>query len=78
MKGGIEMKGTSTFSTEEIIRIRELVNIKNSLPSKEQLGIRNQLRAMGFYISDYNKTNFTSKDLDVLIDEGKIKVGKNL
>ena len=78
MKGGIEIKGRNAFSLEEIRRIRELVIIKKSLPSREQIFIRNQLRAMGFYISDYKKTNFTTKDLDVLIDKGKIKVGKNL
>lgn len=69
------MKGRDTFSEIEIIRIRELVNIKNRLPSKEQKMIRDQLREMGFYISDYNLTGFTSWDLDVLINEGKIKVG---
>lgn len=69
------MKGRDTFSEIEIIRIRELVNIKNRLHSKEQRMIRDQLIEMGFYISEYNLTGFTSWDLDVLINEGKIKVG---
>ena len=63
------MKGRCRFTRREADQIRILLNQKCKAPSEEQKAIRDDLRAMGFYISDFtNSKGFTSADFDLLIE----------
>lgn len=69
------MKGRSTFTSYEINELKRLINRKNSLPSEQQKAIRDQMRDIGFYITDFSpKKGFESKDLDLLIHNGVVKI----
>lgn len=69
------MKGRSTFTNQEIVELRRLINRKNSLPSDQQKAIRDQMRDIGFYITDFSpKKGFECEYLDLLIKSGAVKI----
>lgn len=67
------MKGRSVFNLNEINELKQLINKKNSLPYDQQKAIRDQMRNIGFYITDFSpKRGFECSDLDLLIENGVI------
>lgn len=65
----------SSFTREEISRIKELLGQKSRVQAEPKT-LRQKLRAMDFYITDYadDQSGFTATDVDVLIERGTIKV----
>lgn len=47
------MKGKNTFTTEEANKIIALINSKLKAGKEEQKKIRNKIRALGFYSTDF-------------------------
>lgn len=47
------MKGKNTFTKEEAKRIETLINLKVDSEATKQKGIRNKIRALGFYATDF-------------------------
>ena len=47
------MKGKSHFTTEEAKEIEKLIVLKLKLDAVKQKGIRNKIRKVGFYASDF-------------------------
>lgn len=71
------MKGKSTFSPAEAVRVRELLRQLRSAERDEQKKLRERLRIdVGFYISDFTRSNagFTDADFDSLVEQGAIKI----
>lgn len=66
----------STFSRDEAARIRSLLDEIRRVDRPRQKRLRGELRASGFYITDYDQSNegFTSADFDALIGRGTILV----
>lgn len=63
------MKGRCRFTRRETDKIKILLNQKCKASSEEQKAIRDDLRTMGFYISDFtNSKGFTSTDFDLLVE----------
>ena len=75
-KGTTTMKGRIRFTGHEVEQIREFLRMKLRTPSEDQKQIRDRLRDIGFYISDFPGTRrpFGSDDLDGLIRERRITV----
>lgn len=69
------MKGKNKFTTAEIDEIKRLINKKIVATKDEQKRIRDRIRDIGFYFSDYSsKKGYTVADLEELIRAGVIKV----
>ena len=68
------MNGRNLFTTAELVTIRELLKRLRNVSKTQQKGIRDSLRKIGFYISDYNLPKCTVDDFDALIKSGLIKV----
>jgi hypothetical protein len=70
------MKGRSTFTPSEIDAIRRLLREKVRADRGRQKRLRDQLRSIGFYISDFaeDQTGFSEWDLDQLISRGTIRI----
>ena len=69
------MKGKTKFSEYEANQIRKLINQKVLASTNEQKGIRNKIRDLGFYYSDFsNKKGYTVEDFEELIKTGEIKI----
>lgn len=70
------MKGKNAFTPGEIERIKVLLDKKADARPMVQRRVREQLRRIGFYISDYDRTfaSFTPTDLDDLISAGRISL----
>lgn len=69
------MKFRSKFTQQEADSIRGLLDQKNLKPGKQwQLSISDKIRALGFYMSDYGTTKFTSQDFDKLIQGGRVQI----
>lgn len=49
------MKGKKIFTQKETDLILELINEKLKAPKSKQKSIRDKIRAMGFYFSDFSK-----------------------
>jgi len=47
------MKGKSTFTHKEINEIKYLIELRSDASRDEQKSLRDKLRKIGFYISDY-------------------------
>lgn len=70
------MKGRNQFSSKEITLLKRILKDKeDALGTKKKL-FRDQLRNMGFYITDFDNSHkgFTQEDLDELIKDEIIKV----
>ncbi|WP_312907034.1 GIY-YIG nuclease family protein [Tissierella praeacuta] len=69
------MKGKRSFTTVEIQEIIELIEQKVAASKSEQRNIRNKIRSLGFYFSDFsNKKVYTIDDLNELIQAGEIEI----
>lgn len=51
------MKGKRNFTINEINRIREMLKYKSRAQSDKQKPYRDKLRRIGFYITDFDKSN---------------------
>jgi hypothetical protein len=72
------MKGRDCFTAEEAQQIRELLQlVRRAEPGLAQKTLRDALRAIGFYISDWPRgsvTGFTASDFDDLVRRGLIRI----
>lgn len=70
------MQGRNCFTESEINHIRALLREKSSASRSAQKGIRNQIRDIGFYITDFDTSSkgFTVAAFDGLIRRGQIKI----
>lgn len=70
------MKGKSTFSTQEIKNIKALIKLKLEANSQKQKGIRNKIRKIGFYYTDFysRPTPFNNETFEALINSNRIKI----
>lgn len=74
------MKGKRVFTSNEITELKKLIEEKIIASPEKQKGIRNKIRNLKFYYSDFrdDKPGYTIKDLENLIQSGEIKViGEN-
>jgi len=69
-------KGRSTFTSAELAKIRSLLAEKQRAGRSRQKSLRQQIRDLGFYISDFaaNRNGFGPNDLDRLVKTGRIRV----
>ena len=67
------MKGRSRFTANEAAQIRELLRERVGIPRGQQKRVRHDIRAMGFYISDWHY-KLTPEEFDRLIDQGFIEI----
>jgi GIY-YIG catalytic domain len=73
------VKGRDCFTASEAARIRELLaRVRRAEPGQAQKLLRDQLRAIGFYISDWagRPAGFTRADFDGLVARGLITIGE--
>jgi len=67
-----DMKGKSTFSKTEANKIKKLIELKLVSNAATQKKIRDEIRALGFYMTDFsNKKKFTVEDFEkftIIID----------
>ena len=65
------MKGKEKFTKDESKIIMNLLDIKVNSPKNEQKGIRNKLRNIGFYITDFDQSHkgFTREDFELLVEK---------
>jgi hypothetical protein len=68
------MKGTNRFTAAEADRIRRLLRQRATAERAQQKRLRDELRAIGFYISDWSGPGFTPSDFDELIRTGGIMI----
>ena len=71
------MKRSNTFTEDEIEKIRNLLREKSkTLGKSDQKKIRDKLRQLGFYITDYDRSGqgFSLFDFKTLLHRGVIKV----
>lgn len=69
------MKGKRSFTTKEMEKIIDLIEQKVVASKNEQRNIRNKIRLLGFYFSDFsNKKGYTVDDFKELIQAGEIKI----
>lgn len=69
------MKGKSNFTKSECVILKRLIKRKVNSNKSEQKNIRNEMRDMNFYISDFtDKKGFDVDDFSQLIEDGKITI----
>ena len=69
------MKGKSNFTKSECVILMRLIKRKVNSNKSEQKNIRNEMRDMNFYISDFtDKKGFDVDDFSQLIEDGKITI----
>lgn len=71
------MKGRDRFTVSEAERIRELLgDVRRAEPGSAQKVLRDQLRAIGFYISDWagGSAGFTTSEFDDLVEQGQVTI----
>lgn len=70
------MKGTDSFSQASADRIRLLLNRTRSSPREDQKRLRQEIRDLGFYISDWSRPRdgFRPEDFDNLVRSGRVRV----
>jgi nucleoside-triphosphatase THEP1 len=70
------MKGRAKFTAVEADRIREDLRQKVRAAGDEQKTIRNRMRRLGFYISDFTDAvdGFLVQDFDALVARGAVVV----
>lgn len=74
---GEAMKGKKSFTIQEIEFIKKLINKKVRATRNQQVSIRNQIRKIGFYFSDFSsKKGYNKKDFEFLIETGQVKLTK--
>ncbi len=73
------MKGKKIFTNNEIEQIKNLTRRKISAPSSEQKQIRNRIRSIGFYYSDFsNSKGYDVNDIELLIRNGEIQINDKI
>ncbi len=71
------MNRKKEFTKSEVDKLRELIGEKcNATPDKQKT-IRNKMRNIGFYASDFNITDMNIEKFEGLIKEGRIKITSN-
>lgn len=73
------MKGRDRFTTGEADQIRQLLRaVRRAEPGSPQKMLRDELRALGFYISDWGggPLGFTASDFDDLVTRRLIVIGE--
>ncbi|MCF8348733.1 MAG: hypothetical protein K9G61_07965 [Bacteroidales bacterium] len=69
------MKGKGEFTEDEANKIRNLIKQKMQVSSNEQKGIRNKIRDLNFYYTDFSdKKGYTVDDFNQLIKSGQIRI----
>ena len=69
------MKGTNVFTKSEINELRELIRQRVKADRSKQKGIRDKMRAIGFYGRDYfGIVDMTVEKFDKLIADERIIV----
>ncbi len=70
------MTHKSTFTRKEIQEIKRLIAEKLCAKPDKQKAIRDKIRKIGFYYSDFGtrKDGYTVEDLETLIRSGRVKV----
>lgn len=67
------MKGKSSFTPDEIDELKQLIEEKQKASSANQKTIRNKIRKIGFYASDFNLGDgYSFEDFSSVITEKKI------
>lgn len=66
----------TSFSRDELATIKDLLHEIRSSDRDLQKVLRNKLRSMGFYITDFenDQQGFTASDVDRLVANGAITV----
>lgn len=66
----------ATFTPDERVALRVLVDHLRRAPQKDREGLREGMRGLGFYISDFEKAEgrFVISDLDRQLESGEIKI----
>lgn len=70
------MKGKTEFTNSEAGKIRELIDKKVLASTNEQKILRDKIRQVGFYFSDFSpsKHNYTVADFENLRESGLITI----
>lgn len=68
------IKGKRIFSKNEKRELMMLIRQKCNLPSNKQKAIRDKMRSIGFYATDFGATNVTVEKFEELIRGGEIKI----
>ena len=70
------MKGMSKFSAGEASRIRSLLFATRRAPRDEQKRLRDELRTLGFYITDFSRSSigFRVEGFDDLVASGRAHI----
>ena len=69
------LRSKTEYTQEEANKIRSLLQQKIGKDSDEQKRIRDSIRELDFYITDFKKSSipFTREDFDDLVSRGRIK-----
>jgi hypothetical protein len=70
------VKGKDRFTAAQADRIRSLLMQRATAERPQQTRLRGELRATGFYISDWSGPGFTPSDFDGLVTAGRITIGE--
>lgn len=70
------MKGKNQFSKSEFNQLKTLIKEKQTANKTEQKSIRNRIRKIGFYFSDFSnkKKGYDISDIEQLVKTGEIKI----
>ena len=72
------MKGKKTFTKSEETKIKKLIIEKLNAPAEEQKRIRDKIRAVGFYYSDFTRRRtpggYNIADFDLLVSQGRVLI----
>lgn len=68
------MKGSAQFTAEAAERIHNLLAARSRVGRAEQKRLRDELRALRFFISDWGGPGFTAVEFDALVRSGHITV----
>jgi len=70
------VKGKNQFSKSEFKQLKTLIKEKQTADKTEQKSIRNRIRKIGFYFSDFSnqKKGYDISDLEQLVNTGEIKI----
>lgn len=68
-------KGKTEFTKQEILEIKNLILAKTEASSKKQKSLRQQIRKIGFYFSNFytGKTLYDLDSFNKLLENGSIK-----
>lgn len=69
-----KLKGKRIFTKNEKNKLVTLIREKCNLPSREQKMIRDKMRSIGFYATDFGITNVTVEKFEELVRRGEINI----